>query len=380
MAIYLDNAATSYPKPEQVYQAVDHALRAVGVAPGRGGYRQSLEASRLVFEARESLAALFTIQDSARVIFTHSATEALNLAVLGLLQPGDHVVSTTMEHNSLVRPLHLASKRGVDVTWVEADQDGYLTTAAVQAAFTPKTRLVAISHCSNVTGAVQPVAEIGALTRTRGIYLLVDAAQSVGSIPVDVTAMNIDLLAAPGHKGLLGPQGTGFLYCASGIDLEPLMVGGTGIYASDLDQPAALPERFESGTLNTPGIAGLKAGVDFVRETGVQVIGNREHDLVMRLIQELQAIPGITVYNKAHAKPRGGVVSFTLAGTDPATIGFRLGTEYEISVRVGLHCAPFAHRTIGTYPAGTVRVSPGYFTTDADIEALLQAVRKLAAG
>jgi cysteine desulfurase/selenocysteine lyase len=380
MAIYLDNAATSYPKPEQVYLAVDHALRAVGVAPGRGGYRQSLEASRLVFEARESLAALFTIHDSARVIFTHSATEALNLAVLGLLQPGDHVVSTTMEHNSLVRPLHLASKRGVDVTWVEADQDGYVTTAAVQAAFTPRTRLVAISHCSNVTGAVQPVAEIGALTRARGIYLLVDAAQSVGSIPVDVTAMNIDLLAAPGHKGLLGPQGTGFLYCASGIDLEPLMVGGTGIYASDLDQPAALPERFESGTVNTPGIAGLKAGVDFVRETGVQVIGNREHDLVMQLIQELQAIAGITVYNKAHAKPRGGVVSFTLAGTDPATIGFRLGTEYEISVRVGLHCAPFAHRTIGTYPAGTVRVSPGYFTTDADIEALLQAVRKLAAG
>lgn len=380
MAIYLDNAATSYPKPEQVYQAVDHAMRVIGVAPGRGGYRQSIEASRLVFEARESVASLFAIRDSARVVFTHNATEALNLGITGLLQPGDHVVSTTMEHNSLVRPLHLAARRGVEVSWVSADRDGYVTAAAIGAALRPQTRLVALSHCSNVTGAVQPIGEIGLLTRAAGVLLLVDAAQSAGTIPIDVTAMQIDLLAAPGHKGLLGPQGTGFLYCGAGIALEPLMVGGTGVSASEPDQPDTAPERFESGTMNTPGIAGLKAGVDFVRETGVQVIGGRELALAEWLVKDLQAIPGINVYNGGAGRPRGGVVSFTLTGRDPSSVGYLLSTEYDISVRVGLHCAPSAHRTIGTYPAGTVRVSPGYFTTDADIEALLRAVRTLAAG
>jgi cysteine desulfurase family protein len=377
MSIYLDNAATSFPKPEQVYCAVDQTMRAIGVAPGRGGYRRSLEASRLVFEARESVARLFSIADSSRVIFTHSATEALNLAVLGLLQPGDHVVSTSMEHNSVVRPLHLATKRGVEITWVDADADGYVPVESILAAVKPHTRLVVMTHCSNVTGSVQPIAEVGAGLQGSGIIFLVDASQSAGVVPIDVNAMHIDLLAAPGHKGLLGPQGTGFLYCADEVNLAPLIVGGTGIYSSDLDQPIAMPERFESGTLNTAGIAGLKAGVEFITTTGIDAIAAREQQLISMLIEGLQSIPGIMVYNSG-SRPRTGVVSFNLSGHDPSSVGYILGAEYDISVRVGLHCAPFAHRTIGTYPGGTVRVSPGYFSKDSDIDGLLQAVRKLS--
>ncbi|HEY5974964.1 MAG TPA: aminotransferase class V-fold PLP-dependent enzyme [Geobacteraceae bacterium] len=378
MAIYLDNAATTYPKPEVVYQAVERAMREIGVGPARGGYDQGLAASRLVFAARESLADFFCIADSSRLVFTHSATESLNLAIAGLLRPGDHVVTTTMEHNSLVRPLKLAEARGVTVTWVKADSAGYVTAASIGEAITPVTRLVAISHCSNVTGAVQPVGEIGILARAAGIPLLVDAAQSAGSIPIDVAAMHIDLLAVPGHKGLLGPQGTGLLYIAPGLELEPLLVGGTGGQSSALVQPQELPERFESGTHNTPGIAGLLAAVEFIRETGLATIMASESRLTHRLLTGLHAIAGVTVYNPIDTgRPRGAVVSFTAAAEDPARIGYILNDTYGIAVRIGLHCAPLAHQTIGTYPAGTVRISPGYFTTDADIEAVLAAVREI---
>jgi len=377
MSIYLDNAATSFPKPEQVYQAVDQTMRSVGVAPGRGGYRQSLDAGRIVFEARETVARFFSITDSSRVIFTHSATEALNLAVLGSLNEGDHVVSTSMEHNSLVRPLHLASKRGAEITYVNGDADGYVAADSIMAAVQPHTKLVAMTHCSNVTGSVQSIAKIGNALKHKGILFLVDASQSAGVVPIYVAAMKIDLLAAPGHKGLLGPQGTGFLYCAEHVSLNPLIVGGTGIYSSDLDQPAAVPERFESGTQNTAGIAGLKAGIDFITATGVEAIAAKELHLADILIAGLQSISGIIVYNSG-SRQRTGVVSFNLLNHDPSSLGYLLGSEYDISVRVGLHCAPFAHRTIGTYPGGTVRVSPGFFNTEDDINALLQAVRKLS--
>jgi len=377
MSIYLDNAATTFPKPEQVYLAVDHALREIGVGPGRGSHRRGLTASRLVFEAREVIAGLFGVGDSARVIFTHSATEALNLAIGGLLNPGDHVVSTTMEHNSLVRPLHLVEQGGVEVTWVAADKSGVVESRQIAAAIRGNTRLVAVTHCSNVTGAIQPIAEIGALTRGKGLLLLVDAAQSAGAIPIDVNALGIDLLAAPGHKGLFGPQGTGFLYIAAGIDLRPLMVGGTGGFSAAAVHPDTLPERFESGTLNTPGIAGLKAGVEFVRSIGVAAIRGKERALVTQLLKGLKAIPKVVSYAPGSAEMRGGVVSFTVAGHDPAEIGFRLDNEYDIAVRVGLHCAPEAHRTIGTYPGGTVRVSPGYLNSEQDIEDFLRALRNI---
>lgn len=377
MPVYLDNAATSFPKPETVYAAVDHALRTIGVGPGRGGYRRGIEATRLVFDAREAVAALFGIYDSSRVVFTHSATEALNLAVFGLLRPGDHVVTTAVEHNSLVRPLQLATQRGVEVTWIQADCRGYVTPADVAAALRPRTRLVALAHCSNVTGAIQPIEEIGLVARRSGALLLVDAAQSAGVIPIDARAMGIDLLAAPGHKGLLGPQGTGFLYVAEGLHLNPLLVGGTGGFSSDAEQPDVLPERLESGTLNTPGIAGLKAGVEFISATGVENIRKKEELHVARILAGLAEIPGVVCHGPAAGEPRGGLASFIVANADPQTIGFRLDSEYDISVRVGLHCAPAAHRAIGTFPEGAVRVSPGFFTTDEDIETFIAALRDI---
>lgn len=378
MSIYLDNAATSFPKPEQVYLAIDHALRKIGVGPGRGGHKKGLEATRLVFEARETLAAFFGIGDSSRLVFTHSATEGLNLAVSGLLLPGDHVVSTTMEHNSLVRPLRRAMQGGVEVTWVDCDRQGFVDPHMVASAIRPETRLIALSHCSNVTGTVQPVADIGLLARKAGVLFLVDAAQSAGVIPLDVREFNIDLLVAPGHKGLLGPQGTGILYVADNLELSPLIVGGTGGYSDTWRQPDAMPERYESGTLNTPGIAGLKAGVDFINGTGIEVIRERESLLSSYVVNGLRLIRGISLYGPENPRLHCGPVSFTVSGQDPAETGFLLDREYDICVRVGLHCAPDAHRTIGSHPAGTVRVSPGFFNTENDIETFLDALRKIA--
>ncbi len=374
MAIYLDNAATTFPKPEPVYLAVEHALRRVGVGPGRGSYRQGIEANRLVFEARERLATFFGIGNSSRLIFTHSATESLNLAITGLLRAGDHVITTAMEHNSLARPLHAAAGRGVEVSRVGCSKEGLVAPAELVACLRPNTRLVALAHCSNVTGSIQPIAEISRLVRASGALLLVDAAQSAGVIPIDVKELGIDLLAVPGHKGLFGPPGTGLLYIAEGIELTPLLVGGTGGFSGDPGQPTALPERYESGTLNTPGIAGLAAGVSFIQTIGIDRIRRHEEALVAQLLEGLQGVPGVLLHGPAVSAERGALLSFTVADVDPARIGFALDHDHEISVRVGLHCAPDAHRTIGTYPGGTIRVSPGWFTTPAEIDAFLQAL------
>lgn len=377
MSVYLDNAATTFPKPESVYKSIDFALREIGVGPGRGGYRRGLDASRLVLEARELLASFFGIIDSSRLVFTHSATEGLNIAVNGLLKQGDHVVSTTMEHNSLVRPLHLAQSRGVEITWVQADTDGFVHPSQIAAAIRPETKLIAVSHCSNVSGTIQPIGEIGTIARNAGVFFLVDAAQSAGYVPIDVEEQRIDLLAVPGHKGLLGPQGTGLLYVADHVKLLPFLVGGTGTLSSDAAQPEAMPEKFESGTLNTPGIAGLKAGVEFILTTGLDVIRAKESGLASLLIEGLKQFPDVRIFVAGKPDVRGGVVSFIVEGMDPATIGYRLDKEFDISVRVGLHCAPMAHKTIGTYPAGTVRVSPGFFNTETDITFLLEAIRSI---
>jgi cysteine desulfurase family protein len=379
MSIFLDNAATTFPKPESVYREMDRVFREIGVSPGRGGYAKGMESSRLVFEARETLAAFFGLTESAGLIFTHSATESLNLAVNGLLKPGDHVITTTMEHNSLARPLRRAQKNGVEVTWLPADRSGFVTGQQIAAAFRSTTRLVALAHCSNVTGAVQPLEEISRLTQNRGVLLLLDAAQSAGYFPLDVTRDCIDLLAAPGHKGLFGPPGTGILAIAEGVALQPLMVGGTGGSSSDSEPPEAMPERFESGTLNTPGIAGLRAGVEFIMATGLETLRKKETALLAQILDGLQGIRGITIYGPQRADSRGVPVSFTVAGVDPSLIGFRLDREYDICVRVGLHCSPDSHKTIGTYPTGTVRVSPGYFNSEDEIETFLKALHVITA-
>lgn len=373
-SIYLDNAATSYPKPEAVYGAVMHAMREIGVSAGRGGHRRSLEASRLLFAARESVAALFSIPDSSRVIFTHSATEALNLALHGVLLPGDHVITTTMEHNSLLRPLYVLRKQGVDVTIVAAGSDGRVDPVALRAALRPNTRMIAVGHVSNVCGAIQPLRQLAGVAREAGALFLLDAAQSAGSVPINVIELGIDLLAVPGHKGLLGPQGTGFLYVASGVALRPLLAGGTGSSSSAEDQPDIVPDGFEAGTHNLPGIAGLKAGVDFVREAGVAAIGRRERELTAAIAQRLAAIPAITLYGPADPLERAGVLSFTVDGMDSAALAFMLDRQFGIAVRAGLQCAPQAHRTLGTFPGGTVRVSPGWFTTPEEIAIFCNAV------
>jgi cysteine desulfurase family protein len=380
MTLYLDNAATSFPKPEPVCAAVDQAMRRGCANPGRGGYRLSLEAGRLVLAAREAAARLVGLTDPARVVFTANATEAINLALFGALLPGDRVVTTSMEHNAVVRPLRELAARGVEVVKVQADRCGFVAPADLQRACTPGTRLLVMTHCSNVTGTVQAIEELGPWCRSRGILFLVDAAQSAGLLELDMEAMAIDLLAVPGHKGLMGPPGTGFLAIGAGVRLKPLLYGGTGTRSQSDVQPEELPERLESGTLNVVGLAGLHAGLEFLREIGLNRIRAHEHELLAQLIGGLRRIPAVTRYGPAEHQPHGGALSFTVAGLDPSTIGYRLDTGYDIGVRVGLHCAPEAHRSIGTFPTGTVRVSPGWFTTAADIERLLAAVHDLASG
>ncbi len=376
-SIYLDNAATSFPKPESVYRAVDHALRHIGANPGRGGHRPTLEAGRLLFEVRESVAQFFHVTDPERIAFTSGATEAINIALFGLVRPGDRVVTSSMEHNAVTRPLRMLQERGVQVVKVPADARGFLHPAAVREACSEPTRMVVLTHCSNVTGTVEPIEEIGPWCRREGILFLVDAAQSAGLFPLNVESMGIDLLAVPGHKGLMGPPGTGCLYVRPGLNPLPLMYGGTGAHSHSDLPPLQMPESLESGTLNTPGLAGLKAGLDFLLTQGTAV-RSHESALMEQLIDGLRSIDEVELYGPLDPLFHGGVLSFNLAGRDPSEIGFLLDHQHGISVRVGLHCAPDAHRTIGTFPRGTVRVSPGYFNTPEEIDYFIASVASLA--
>jgi cysteine desulfurase family protein len=380
MTIYLDNAATSFPKPEPVCLAVDRALRYGAANPGRGGYQLSLAAARLVFAARESAAQLVGMPDPARIVFTANATEALNLAMFGTLRPGDRVVTSSMEHNAVTRPLTALADLGVKVIKVPGDATGFVPPAELQRACISGTRMLVINHCSNVTGTVQEIEELGNWCRKQGILLLVDAAQSAGLLPIDVVEMAIDLLAVPGHKGLLGPPGTGFLCVREGLQLSPLLYGGTGTRSTYDRQPEEMPERLESGTLNVIGLAGLHAGLNFLQEIGLTRVREHECALLEQLMAGLRRIPGVTLFGPGNSRRHGGALSFTVAGLDPTLVGHRLDADHDICVRVGLHCAPDVHRTIGTYPEGTVRISPGWFTSHDEIDVFLAAVRSLAAG
>lgn len=378
-AIYLDNAATSYPKPEEVYRAVDSALR-MGASPGRGGYQKALSAERLVFETRELLAELFNVADSERFIFTANATTAINQALFGLLENGDRVVTTSIEHNAVTRPLRALQDRGVDVTKVTADPNTGIVSAdeLKSACLSKKTRLLLVNHCSNVFGSVQPIEGLGAWCHQHDILFMVDGSQSAGSYPLDFQQLEIDLFAAPGHKSLLGPQGTGFLYIDKKLALTPLIYGGTGANSHSDLPPEELPERLECGTFNLPGLAGLQAALQFVSKVGVEQIRQHELQLLDYLLKGLRDIDGVTVYGAESLDNRGAAVSFNIEKRDPSEIGFALDHDEGISVRVGLQCAPDAHRTIGTYPQGTVRVSPGYFTTEEELKLFVQAIKKIA--
>ena len=377
--IYLNNAATSWPKPDRVIEKMVWAATELLATPGRGS--AGVRSERVLFEARENVAEFIGVRDSSRIIFTCNATAALNIAISGLLAPGDHVVTTSMDHNSVARPLaRMEDNQGVAVTRVEADRQGMVTAASVLDAVRPDTALVVLTHASNVTGTVQPLEEVSSALRSRGERrprLLVDAAQTAGVLPIDVIASGIDMLAVPGHKSLYGPSGTGFLYIAPDLVLDPLFEGGTGGQSTLRRQPGLMPERYESGTPNIPGIAALGEAVSFIREKGLENIRRHEADLFHLLIGGLRDVPGITLFGPCDPGLQVAVVSFRLEGLDPAEVGGFLEEAKGIQIRVGLHCSPLSHRTIGSMPEGTVRVSPGLFNTREDIAALIDGVRKV---
>jgi len=379
--IYFDNAATSWPKPPGVIEAMVHFMQEVGANPGRSGHRLSVEAGRIVYETREALAELFNIADPLRVVFGYNVTEGLNLALRGTLRPGDHVITSSMEHNSVMRPLRALEREGVELTVVTCSPEGFLDPADVEAAIRPNTVMVVLNHASNVVGSLLPVAEAGRICRQHDLLLLMDAAQTAGAYPIDVEADNVDLLGFTGHKALCGPMGTGGLYIGPRVDLEqlePLKRGGTGSRSEMEEQPDFLPDMCESGTANTVGLAGLGAGVRFVLEQGVENIRRHEEKLTAQLIEGLQAVPGVTLYGGCDAARQAATVSFNVAGLEPSEVGLQLDEEYGILCRVGLHCAPPAHKTIGTFPTGTVRFGLSYFNTEEEVEAALRAVREMA--
>jgi cysteine desulfurase/selenocysteine lyase len=374
--MYFDNAATTLPKPDVVYQTLDHVFRAAAANPGRSGHHLAVEAERLITQARGRIARLLNVADPERIAWAQNGTHALNLALKGFLEPGDRVLTTHLEHNAVARPLRALEQRGVRLARVPCpegrfDPDGFVRTLRAE----PPT-LVVMTHASNVTGELLPVAEVARAAAALGVPLLLDAAQSAGAVPLDVTAIGAAFVAAPGHKGLFGPPGTGLLYAA--LPLQPLFEGGTGS-RSELDrQPEELPSRFESGTQNGPGIAALGAGVQWLLETGVETIHRRELALVEGLWRGLSEISGVRLYGPPPAEERVGVLSFNLEGWEPTDVAAVLDETFDIQCRPGLHCAPWAHQALGTFPAGTVRLSPGFFNTEAEVAAVVDAVRQLA--
>ncbi len=378
--IYFDNAATSWPKPAAMMAAMINYNDVIGGSPGRSGHQRSLDAGRIILETREALAELFECGDSFRIAFTKNATEALNIAIYGILKPGDHVITSSMEHNSVMRPLRYLETQGVQLSVVSCSGDGRLDPEDVRAAIRPQTRLLVVTHASNVTGTIQPIADLGKIARNHGILFCVDAAQTAGALAINVDEMAIDLLAFSGHKSLFGPQGTGGLYIREGLEkqLRPLMMGGTGSRSEFEGQPDFMPDKFESGTPNTIGLAGLGAGVRFVLAEGVEAIRCKEEYLTARFVEGIAALPGVTVYGPPDAASRTAVVSFNIAGVSPSEAALELDERFGILCRPGLHCAPAAHRTIGTFSQGTIRFGFGYFNKDEEIAMALEAIRSLA--
>ncbi len=373
MATYLDNAATSFPKPESVYGAVDAALRRGG-SPNRGMYGEGLEATRGLFEIREVVADFIGAPDSSRVVFGFNATDCLNLALKGWVRDGDHVVTSDIEHNAVVRPLHaMAERRGVRMTRIAADECGRISPDDVLDAVSHDTRLVVLTHSSNVLGAVNPVEEIGRRLAERRIPLLVDAAQTVGYVPVDVRRMGLAMLAAPGHKSLLGPQGTGFLWVHEELELHSWREGGTGTESRSQAMPDAMPEALEAGTHNYPGLAGLAAGIAWLQDRGLQSVSRHKQELVAAAVERIRSHPSLRIVSAVDPADRSPLVTFTHDGIDSERIASAL-SQRGVSVRAGLHCAPGAHEKAGSDRWGAVRVSPGAFNTMADIDAFGDAL------
>lgn len=375
--IYLDNAATTFRKPPEVYRAVLRAMESEGNA-SRGAYEAALGAAREIYRLRAGLAAYFGLKDPSHVAFTANATEALNIALFGLIGPGDHVISTDLEHNSVLRPLYaLEAERNVSLDFVPADRLGRVDYEDFERLMKPNTRAIVVTHASNLTGNVTDLAKVGAIARKHGVLLIVDTAQTAGAFAINMPELGIDVACFTGHKGLMGPQGTGGL-CFGDVEIRPWKRGGTGVHSYEKQQPEEYPTRLEAGTLNAHGLAGLSAALDFIAKTGPETIGARENALTRRFYDGVREIPGVTVYGDFSPGPRAAIVSLNIRDYDSAAVADALSETRGIAVRAGAHCAPRMHEALGTVAQGAVRFSFSWFNTEDEIDQAVSAVRELA--
>lgn len=375
--IYLDSSATSFLKPPQVAEAVFRSFNTIGNA-GRGAHAPTLNASRLIYDTREKLAALFGTPDPSRIAFTCNATEALNIAIHGAIHPGEHVITTACEHNSVLRPLYLKEKEGTELTIIPADQKGRIRYDLLESSVKSNTSAIVLTHASNLSGNVTDLAFVSNFAKKHGLLLIVDASQTAGSLPINVVKMGIDILCFTGHKGLFGPQGTGGLYVREGLTLSPLKSGGSGVHSFDRHHPTDMPTALEAGTLNGHGIAGLNAGLDYILSTGVKNIHAKEISLARRFVNGISDISDLKLYGDIDAPLRTPIISLNIGNMSSASVSDILWEDYEICVRAGAHCAPLMHKTFGTEKQGAVRFSFSCFNTEAEIDTAIQAMHEIA--
>lgn len=375
--IYLDNAATTMHKPKEVIDAVVCAMSSMGNA-GRGANEASLSASRIIYDTREKLCRFFHGENPRQIVFTNNSTESLNIAIKGLLNPGDHVITTMLEHNSVLRPLYEMKEKGVGLTIIESDKNGRFCLEDMEAAIRPNTKMIVCTNGSNLTGNYVPLKPVGELAKKHDILFVVDASQTAGVFPIDVQDMMIDVLCFTGHKGLLGPQGTGGMYVREGLKIRPLKTGGSGVQTYSKTHPAEMPTALEAGTLNGHGIAGLHAAMSYLEETGVEHIRAREQELMWRFYEGVKDIPEITIYGDFSTKERCAIVTLNIGEYDSSEVSDALLTEYSISTRPGGHCAPLMHEALGTVEQGAVRFSFSHYNTEEEVDTAIEAVRELA--
>lgn len=375
--IYLDSSATSFLKPPQVAEAVFRSFNTIGNA-GRGAHAPTLNASRLIYDTREKLAALFGAPDPSRIAFTCNATEALNIAIHGAIHPGEHVITTTCEHNSVLRPLYLKEKEGTELTIIPADKKGRIRYDLLESSVKSNTSAIVLTHASNLSGNITDLAFVSNFTKKHRLLLIVDASQTAGSLPINVVKMGIDILCFTGHKGLFGPQGTGGLYVREGLTLSPLKSGGSGIHSFDRQHPTDMPTALEAGTLNGHGIAGLNAGLNYILSTGVKSIHTKEISLARRFVNGISDISDLKLYGDIDAPLRTPIISLNIGNMSSASVSDILWEDYEICVRAGAHCAPLMHKTFGTEKQGAVRFSFSCFNTEAEIDTAIRAMHEIA--
>lgn len=375
--IYLDSSATSFLKPPQVAEAVFRSFNTIGNA-GRGAHAPTLNASRLIYDTREKLAALFGTPDPSRIAFTCNATEALNIAIHGAIHPGEHVITTACEHNSVLRPLYLKEKEGTELTIIPADKKGRIRYDLLESSVKSNTSAIVLTHASNLSGNVTDLAFVSNFAKKHGLLLIVDASQTAGSLPINVVKMGIDILCFTGHKGLFGPQGTGGLYVCEGLTLSPLKSGGSGVHSFDRQHPTDMPTALEAGTLNGHGIAGLNAGLDYILSTGVKNIHAKEISLARRFVNGISDISDLKLYGDIDAPLRTPIISLNIGNMSSASVSDILWEDYEICVRAGAHCAPLMHKTFGTEKQGAVRFSFSCFNTETEIDTAIRAMHEIA--